>query len=97
MAEFDKAICCQLPWQVRAWLLAATKTQHFAIHLLELLYTSKIQRSSALLPPPKSLKAEHVQSTTSKGGRPHPEFWLYWGVGSISLLALPLRRQRKTV
>lgn len=35
MAELDKAICCQLSWQVAALLLAAAKAQHIAIHLLE--------------------------------------------------------------
>lgn len=37
MAELDKAICCQLFWQLIALVLAAAKVQHVAIHLLELL------------------------------------------------------------
>lgn len=53
MAGLDKATCCQLSWQEIALLLAAAKAEHIAIHLLELLESSKLQSSSALLPPPK--------------------------------------------
>lgn len=53
MAGLDKATCCQLSWQETALLLAAAKAEHIAIHLLELLESSKLQSSSALLPPPK--------------------------------------------
>lgn len=37
MAQLDKAICCQLSWQLIALLLAAAKEEHIAIQLLQLL------------------------------------------------------------